>query len=190
MEKQLLEKCLTKEELLRCEYNDQNMGFELDKVPLDNLIKVNMSYLPLEKSIKTECGLLTWTLNAGWIIVPEKEGEIQWLKFQTLADFLERNGKVIPFKKLLDESIEGLRIRMAREYLGELKQSLKCVDNLLNSNVECNIDLLVSLAKDFRTGQTTCLEDIRLEIEKEIQLVQRYIPNLPKEKLVFVPYAL
>ncbi|MFP3916239.1 hypothetical protein U5N28_00405 [Lysinibacillus telephonicus] len=187
---ELLEKVLKKTDLLRCNINDILIGFELDQVVLDELLEPNSFYLSVEKSIKTECGLLTWTLSTGWIVVPKKDGLFQWLQFETLANFLERHGRVIPFKWMLDEAIEGLRTRMAREYLEELNQSLKYVNKLLNSEGEYNIDLLVSLAKDYRTDKTSHLEDIRSEIEKEIEFVQRYIPKAKNEKLVFIPYAL
>lgn len=183
----LLSSRLTKKDLLEIEMNDFVVGFQLGQIKLDDLLDNDaMCSLPLEKSINTEVGLLTWTLNAGWILVPEKDGQLQWLQFETLADFLTRHGKYLFYKYKLDWSTEGARIRMFREYVDELQQSLSCLNELMDNENKYDMDLLIGLIKEYRTSETVTLNDIRAEIVKEIELTKSFILNLTGRKLLCV----
>lgn len=182
--KELLERNLTKQDLLRCKYKGSLIGFELDYVKLDDLLSVDDLFsLPVSQSINTECGLLTWVLSAGWILVPKNNEELDWYNFETLADFLERNKVFSDINGEIQKSIEGVKVRLLREYLDELQGSLESVNNLMtHSEDELDIDLFILLIKDYRTGSTQNLFSIKKEIEKEIVKMERVLDNLINNK--------
>lgn len=184
--KELLEKPLTLHELLRIKYQGAYIGFVLDTIRLDDLISVeDFEALPISKSINTECGLLTWVLSTGWILVPCIDEELNWYKFETLSDFLEKNKVCINTSSEFQEQVEGAKVRLLREYIDELHGALEKVNMLLKlpkGKLELELDLFISLIKDFGTPGTENLVELQEEILKEIQSMNIVLMNLLSNK--------
>lgn len=164
-----------------CFYDENENSFLLNGQKLNDLIDTieisEVGFLPIENSIQTPLGILTWTLNAGWIVVPSENGRLNWGQFETLQNALKKNN--FPISELivqkLNSNIEGFKLRYAREYLDELNQYLKDIDQIINTNQQINLDNLTLLIKDFRTSDTTELTHIKNEIQKEIYSVKHFI---------------
>lgn len=172
-ENELLTKVLTKEEVLRCRMDDYDQGYILDGIELDKLI-VDY-YTGGENYIKTECGHLMKILNAGWILVPEINGELDWLHYERLDEFLEKNGVQIKDKKRLDDSLIVYKQRIAMEYIHNLEKRIEGLNEILQNQSHVDLDLLVLIIKDYRTQNTKSLVHLKEQMEQELKAWKYYI---------------
>jgi len=171
---------LTKEMLLRCTYESREQGFKIDSVKLDDLLEdANLSS---ESYLKTECGILLWVMNAGWVLVPELGGNMNWMKFEKLGDFLERNGIVLKAKEVLQDSLLVYKERLAKDYLDVLEVRLESVKLIIKDESKCDPDDILLAVKDFRTTNTKTLKDIQIALEIEITAFKQYIKECQSNK--------
>lgn len=164
---------LTKEMLLRSTYENREQGFKIDGLILDDLLEGGA--LKPKSYIKTECGFLLWVLNAGWVLVPEVDGQLNWMDFEKLGDFLEKNEIELKGKQVLKDSLSVYKERLTKDYLEVLERHLESLKLIINDETKCDPDDILLTVKNYRTKDTKTLEDLKYALEVEITAFKQYI---------------
>lgn len=115
-----MEIMLTKRDLANITF-DEEKGFCCDTFYFDSILNFDDEYLPIERSIKTtESIIITWTLASGWIVIPLDNGELHYIRYSTLDDYLantfdtdiQQQRQLSQKEELINEYIDIIKTRI------------------------------------------------------------------------------